>query len=91
MCRHFIPLYNLYWACVWPSEMARYLKDHFSVQMVSGTALSIGLVVSLLLRVLVDGFLGFTLLFGIGAYITGKLHQALREYFDREKIPEVFA
>jgi hypothetical protein len=89
--RHFIPVYNLYWGCVWPIEMARYLKAHFPIQMLSGAALSVGLLLSLLLRLLVDGFLGFTLLFGIGAYIAGKLRQAVEGYLDRSKIPEVFA
>jgi hypothetical protein len=89
--RHFIPFYNFYWGCVWPVEMERYLKAHFSIQMLSGAALGVGLLLSLLLRVLVDGFLSFTLLFGLGAYIAAKLRQAVREHLDRDKVPEIFA
>jgi hypothetical protein len=88
--RHFIPLYNFYWACAWPAEMQRFLTAHSSIQMASETWLGLGLLLSLVLRFL-DSFLGYCLLFAVGAYIAAKLRQAVRERVARDSIPEAFA
>jgi hypothetical protein len=76
---HFIPFYNLYWAYKWPAELSSYLQENTPVRMVSGGALGLLALAALLLRFL-DGFVGLSLLFLIGLYISSKLRQAMNEH-----------
>jgi hypothetical protein len=86
---HFIPFYNLYWAYKWPAELSSYLQENTPVRMVSGGALGLLALAALLLR-FVDGFLGLSLLFLIGLYISSKLRQAMTEHERTRGVAEVF-
>lgn len=86
--RHFLPVYNLYWICHWPGEMERYLKAHTSVRMASGSLLGLGLLVASTILGFFDGFLSYSAIFGIGAYIAAKLRQVVREHVE---VAEAFA
>jgi hypothetical protein len=91
VARHFIPFYNFYWIFKWPMEMERYFKANTSVRMVHGAFLGLGLLSAVLLR-MIDGFLGYCAVFGVGAYIAAKLRQVIRERREqKEKLAEVFA
>ena len=86
---HFIPFYNLFWVYKWPAELSRYLRENTPVRMISGGALGLISLFALLLRFL-DGFLGFSLLFLIGLYISSKLRQAMGEHERMRGAAEVF-
>lgn len=88
VARHFVPVYNLYWICHWPGEMERYLKTHTSVRMVSGSLVGLGLLVALVLLGLLDGFLSYSAVFGIGAYLAAKVRQVVQEHV---QVAEAFA
>jgi len=89
--RHFIPFYNFYWMVKWPMEMEKYFTANTSVRMINGAVLGLGLLAAVFLR-LVDGFLGYSALFGVGAYIAAKLRQIIRERREqKDRLAEVFA
>lgn len=86
---HFIPFYNLYWAYKWPAALSNYLQESTPVRMISGGALGLLALAALLLR-FVDRFLGLSLLFLIGLYISGKLRQVMAEHERMRGAAEVF-
>jgi hypothetical protein len=77
---HFIPLYNILWVFKWPRELALYLETQTSVKILSGGVLGLLLFVSLMVSRLFDGFLGLSMVFVLGAYISGRLRQAVAEH-----------
>jgi hypothetical protein len=77
---HFFPFYNLYWVFKWPLELSRYLASHTSVKIVSGAFLGMLILLSVLVSRLFDGFIGLSLLFGVAAYISRRLREAVVEH-----------
>jgi hypothetical protein len=77
--RHFIPFYNFFWIVKWPWEMTKFLKEQTSVRMVSGILLGFLMLASILVRA-VDGFLGLTLMYCVGWYISRKLRRVMAEW-----------
>jgi hypothetical protein len=76
---HFIPFYNLYWIFKWPLEMTRFVRENSPVSMISGGILGLFLFLGLLLSRL-EGFVGFSLVFGVGLYISSKLRRVMAEH-----------
>jgi hypothetical protein len=87
---HFMPVYNLYWVFKWPLELSRFLRAHTSVRMVPGGLLGLAVFLSLIVR-LVEGFIGFSLLFLIAFYISRKIRRAVDEYESLRNAAGVFA
>ncbi len=87
---HFIPFYNFFWLFKWPMVLSRYLRENTSVRMVSGGFLGLLGFLGLFLR-LADGFLGLSLMFCVGLYISRKLREAVAEYESLRDASAVFA
>src|SRR5262249_7979909 len=77
---HFIPFFNFYWLFKWPLELARYLSSQTSVKVVSGVLLGSLILLCLMISRLFDGGIGLALLFGVGAYISRRLREAVAEH-----------
>jgi hypothetical protein len=77
---HFIPFYNFLWLFKWPRELGLYLETQTSVKVFSGVLLGLLIVICALVFRLFDGFVGLGLLFGVGAYISSRLRQAVVEH-----------
>lgn len=88
---HFIPFFNLYWIFKWPSTLANYLRDHLSVDIMTGGALGLLLFLGMLLTRIFDGFVGFTVIFLVGSYISRKLRLAMEAHERTRGAAEVFA
>jgi hypothetical protein len=86
---HFIPFYNLYWTFKWPSTLAKFLRESLSVSLLSGGALGLLLLLSMLLARF-DSFLGFTGIFFVGFYISRKLREAMMEHERMRVAAETF-
>lgn len=89
--QHFIPVYNFFWTVKWPMEMTQYLKEQASVEMIPGVFLGIAVLVSLVLRMVVDGFLGLTLMYCVGWYISRKLRRVMAERTSLQGSLDVFS
>ncbi|MEO6192690.1 MAG: hypothetical protein ABIS20_06745 [Thermoanaerobaculia bacterium] len=87
---HFIPFYNLFWLFKWQMVLSKYLRENTSVRMVPGSLLGLLSLLALLLRV-VDGFLGLSVMFFVGLYISRKLREAIAEHERVRNASEVFA
>ena len=74
---HLIPLFNFFWLVRWPYRLSNFIKAQGSVPMLSGQLLGLFLLVSIILGRTVDGALGLAGLFGVAAYISGKIRQQL--------------
>lgn len=77
---HFIPFYNFVWIFKWPRELALYLETQTSVKILSGGLLGLLILVSLMVSRLFDGFVGLTMVFTLGAYISRRLREAVAEH-----------
>jgi hypothetical protein len=87
---HFLPFYNLYWIFKWPSTLANYLRQDLAVDITTGGALGLLLFLGMLLTCLFDGFLGFTVIFLLGLYISRKLRKAMEEHERTRGAAQVF-
>lgn len=70
--KHIIPFYNLYWLFKWPGELSNYLTRQGRVQIISGAAIGVMLLFSLLLRFF-DGAIGMACVFGVMMYVSNKV------------------
>ena len=87
---HFIPFYNFFWFFKWPVVLSKYLRENTSVRMVPGSVLGLLCFLGLLLR-FVDGFLGLSVIFCVGLYISRKLREAVAEYERLRDAADAFA
>jgi hypothetical protein len=87
---HFIPFYNFYWIFKWPLEISRFVQESSSVPMISGAVPGLFLFLGLVLARLFDGFVGFSLIFGVGLYISRKLRRVMAEHERTRGVAEVF-
>jgi hypothetical protein len=87
---HFIPFYNFFWFFRWPVVLSKYLRENTSVRVVPGSVLGLLSFLGLLLR-FVDGFLGLSVIFFVGLYISRKLREAVAEYESLRDASDVFA
>jgi hypothetical protein len=87
---HFIPVYNFFWFFKWPVVLSKYLRENTSVRMVPGSVLGLLCFLGLLLR-FVDGFLGLSVIFCVGLYISRKLREAVAEHESLRDASDVFA
>ena len=71
--KHLIPFYNLYWIFKWPGEFSDYLNRRGRVQIISGAALGVLLLLGLLIFRLFDGAIGMAWLFGVTMFMSSKL------------------
>jgi hypothetical protein len=74
---HFIPFYNIVWIFKWPRELALFLETQTSVKILSGELLGFLFLVSMLVFRLFDGFIGLTMVFTLGVYISRRLREAV--------------
>lgn len=87
---HFIPFYNFYWVFKWPLEISRFVQESSPVPMISGAVPGLFLFLGLVLARLFDGFVGFSLIFGVGLYISRKLRLVMAEHERTRGVAEVF-
>lgn len=76
--KHLIPFYNLYWVFHWPGQFSAYLNRRGRVRIISGTALGLMLLFSLLTFRIVDGAIGMAFLFGVTVFISSKLKEHVK-------------
>jgi hypothetical protein len=76
--KHIIPFYNLYWVFKWPGELSDYLNRRGRVQIMSGTAIGLVLLLGVLTLRLIDGAVGMAILFGMTMFISSKLKAHVR-------------
>lgn len=88
---HFIPFYNLVWYFKWTRELKDFVEGHTSVKMVSAVLLGAVLLLSTIVVRLVDGFIGFTLLFAATLYISRQLRRAVAEHEALRETASAFA
>ena len=77
---HFIPFYNLVWYFKWTRELTDFVERYTSVKMISEVLLGALLLLSGLTVRVIDGFVGFTLLFAATLYISRQLRRAMAEH-----------
>jgi hypothetical protein len=87
---HFIPFYNFFWLFKWPMALSEFLRKNTSVRVAPGSLLGLLSFLGMLLR-FVDGFLGLSVIFFVGLYISRKLRQAVAEYESRREASNTFA
>jgi hypothetical protein len=87
---HFIPFYNLFWIFKWPMVLSKYLRENTSVRIVPSWLLGLLSLLGLLLRS-VDGFVGLSVMFCVGLYITRKLREAVAEHESLRDASAVFS
>jgi hypothetical protein len=74
---HFIPFYNLYWICHWPSEVARFVNARSPQPVIPIYFPAFVILAALVARITFDGALGTVLLFAILGYLVGKVRAVL--------------
>jgi hypothetical protein len=84
--KHIIPIINIIWIFQWPRDFARYLTERGRVRIISGTLISLLILISLLLRFF-DGAIGLACLFGVTLYMSSKLKSHMQSVKGMESPP----
>jgi hypothetical protein len=87
---HFIPFYNFFWFFKWPMVLSKFLRESTSVRVIPGSLLGLLSFLGFLLR-FADGFLGLSVIFFVGLYISRKLREAVAEHEGLRDASAVFA
>lgn len=74
---YFIPLFNFIWSFIWPNAVADFVNSRLPGNPMKGWVVGLGIIISLICRVVLDGALGIAILFMTCTYISRFLVQAL--------------
>lgn len=88
---HLIPFFNLYWLFKWPMEMVNFLRQRTSVSILPGVLLGLLLFLSAIVLRTIDGFVGFSCMFGVTLYISRRLRRAVVEHETVRGVAGVFS
>ena len=85
---HFIPFFNFYWIFKWPSVLSRFINIRGNIKIVSGSILGFLLLMAYLINGYIDSAIGLAFIFGIGMYITKRLHHEIQKAETHAEIEE---